>query len=63
MSESDGRAKGREDKAVRILALHAQHREGLHAVPVPDCIQCSFDGFARPDADAVMQPQAEPEPS
>jgi hypothetical protein len=62
MSESDGHAHGREDKAVRLLALHAQHREGLHATPIPECIQCTFDGFGSPESQATT-PLVDPEPS
>jgi hypothetical protein len=27
------------------LALHADHRRGLHATPHPDCTQCTFDSL------------------
>ena len=51
MSESQGREQEHDPKAGQILALHAEHREGLHVMPVPECIQCTFDGLVRPDAD------------
>jgi hypothetical protein len=51
MSESQGREKGHDPRAGRILALHAEHRKGLHVVPLSECIQCTFDGLrSGPDA-------------
>jgi hypothetical protein len=54
MSESGGRDTQRDPRARRLLALHAEHREGLHRVPVPDCIQCTFDGLVRPNGDETI---------
>jgi hypothetical protein len=42
-----------DPKAGRILALHAEHRDGLHTTPAPDCIQCTFDGLMHPNGDEV----------
>ena len=62
MSESEDRGKGTALSAGEILALHAQHREGLHATPHPDCIQCTFDGLMRRNGDG-LEPMGEPEPT
>ena len=51
MSESEGRVHERDPKAARILALHAEHRQGLHSVPLAECIQCTFDGLVRSGKD------------
>jgi len=51
MSEGEGRGRPRDPRAARILALHAEHRQGLHATPLPDCIQCTFDGLVRSSED------------
>ena len=53
MSESEGRDQRRRPSAGKLLALHAEHREGLHATPRADCIQCTFDGLARHDGDGT----------
>ncbi|HEY7526141.1 MAG TPA: hypothetical protein VIA82_04845 [Candidatus Limnocylindria bacterium] len=53
MSESEGRVREHDPKAGRILALHAEHRDGLHTTPAPDCIQCTFDGLMHPNGDEV----------
>jgi hypothetical protein len=45
MSESEVRGGGRDLSARQILSLHEDHRKGLHDVPVPDCLQCTFDGL------------------
>ena len=62
MSESEGREREHDPSAGRILALHAEHRGGLHATPRPDCIQCTFDGLVRPDGDE-QRGVLDPDPS
>jgi hypothetical protein len=65
MSESEGRGLRDDPSASRILALHAEHRDGRHAVPVRDCIQCTFDGLARPEmngGDGELPPESMVDP-
>jgi hypothetical protein len=51
VSGSEDRAREQDPSAGRILALHAEHRDGLHTTPSPDCIQCTFDGLMRPNGE------------
>jgi len=48
---------GRKDtlSAGEILSLHADHRRGLHTIPVEDCTQCLFEAL---DADAAAAQSA-----
>lgn len=62
MSESVGRGEENDLSAGQILALHAEHRNGLHVTPRAECIQCTFDGLVRLEGDA-SQPLGEPEPT
>ena len=47
MAEREGPDARPRPRAARLLALHADHRRHLHPEPVPDCIQCTFDGLVR----------------
>jgi hypothetical protein len=53
MSESEGPSRLGDPKARRLLALHAEHRKGLHVIPVMECIQCTFDSLSRHEQDLL----------
>ena len=53
MSESERRGDESDPKAALLLALHAEHRDGLHITPRFECIQCTFDSLVRHDGDGT----------
>ena len=63
MSEREGRGEDGDLSAAQILALHSEHRKGLHTRPVPDCMQCTFDGLDLAGRSRVRSEDMPPEPA
>jgi hypothetical protein len=63
IAEREGRGENGDLSAAQILALHAEHRKGLHTRPVPDCMQCTFDGLDHAGRPGVRNEDMPPEPA